>query len=102
MFVIDPVALVFGFVPRVGCSAVWPPFFREEVLHRDTPTLVPEELGSQVGLSSVEEASAAEGWPGPLRAGRTGRGPGSWATLGGRRRHELSVKEVTCVAVMWA
>ena len=61
MFVIDPVALVFGFVPRVGCSAVWPPFFREEVLHRDTPTLVPEELGSQVGLSSVEEASAAEG-----------------------------------------
>ena len=62
MFVIDPVALVFGFVPRLGCSEVWPPFFREEVLHRDTPTLVPEEeVGSQVGPSSVEEASAAKG-----------------------------------------
>jgi len=34
--------------------AVRPAFFRGEVLNRDTPTLVPEDIGTPVGLFGIE------------------------------------------------
>jgi hypothetical protein len=37
-------------------AAVRPPFFRGEVLTRSTPTLVPEDLGAEVGLFRVDES----------------------------------------------
>jgi hypothetical protein len=39
--------------------ATAPAYFRGEVLNRDTPTRVPEELGTPVGLFGIEPDGAA-------------------------------------------
>jgi len=41
-------------------AAVRPAFFRGEVLNRDTPTLVPEDLGREVGMFRVEESATTD------------------------------------------
>jgi hypothetical protein len=55
VFLIDLVSLVIGLVLMYVFAAVRPAFFRGEVLNRDTPTLVPESLGTEVGLFGIEE-----------------------------------------------
>ena len=37
-------------------DAFRPAFFRGEVLNRDTPTLVPEDLGAEVGMFRIDES----------------------------------------------
>jgi amino acid transporter len=54
VFIIDIAAIVVGIVLFLIWWAVRPSFFRGEVLNRDTPTLVPEDLGTPVGLFGVE------------------------------------------------
>jgi amino acid transporter len=54
VFIIDVVSLLIGIVLMFIYSAVRPPFFRGEVLTRSTPTLVPEDLGVEVGMFGVE------------------------------------------------
>jgi amino acid transporter len=56
VFVIDFISLVIGVVLMVVYGAIRPAYFRGEVLNRDTPTLVPEDLGKLVGLFGVDEA----------------------------------------------
>jgi amino acid transporter len=54
IFVIDVISLLVGVVLMYVYSAVRPPFFRGEVLTRSTPTLVPEDVGAEVGLYRVD------------------------------------------------
>jgi hypothetical protein len=54
VFVIDIVSLLVGIVAMFVYSALRPPYFRGEVLTRSTPTLVPEDVGSEVGLFRLE------------------------------------------------
>jgi amino acid transporter len=60
VFVIDALTVIVGiilyFVYRgYGQGAVAAPFFRGEVLNAETPTLVPEELGHEVGMFGIEQ-----------------------------------------------
>jgi amino acid transporter len=55
VFIIDLVALVLGVVLMFAFAWARPAFFRGEVLNRDTPTLVPESLGTEVGMFGVRE-----------------------------------------------
>jgi amino acid transporter len=58
VFVIDIIALLVGVVLMVSYAAVRPAYFRGEVLNRDTPTLVPEDIGREVGLFGIEPIDA--------------------------------------------
>jgi hypothetical protein len=40
-------------------KAVQPAYFRGDVLNRDTPTRVPEEIGTPVGLFGIEPREEA-------------------------------------------
>lgn len=57
VFLIDLAALVLGVVLMYSFAWARPAFFRGEVLNRETPTLVPELLGAEVGLFGVREDS---------------------------------------------
>jgi amino acid transporter len=59
VFVIDFVSLLVGVVLMVSFAAVRPAFFRGEVLNRDTPTLVPEDIGTEVGLFGIDPFETA-------------------------------------------
>jgi amino acid transporter len=54
VIILDIVMIVIGVVLFFVYWSVRPSFFRGEVLNRDTPTLVPEDLGTPVGLFGVE------------------------------------------------
>jgi hypothetical protein len=54
VFLIDIIALAIGVVLMFTYAAIRPPFFRGEVLNRDTPTMVPEDIGTPVGLFGVD------------------------------------------------
>ncbi len=57
VFLIDFFSLVMGVVLMFVYAAVRPPFFRGEVLNRDTPTKVPESIGAEVGLFGIDPNS---------------------------------------------
>ncbi len=75
VIILDIAAIVLGVVLLLVYWAVRPAFFRGEVLNRDTPTMVPDDLGTPVGLFGIEEPDAAaaaatqEGTQGPTEAG---------------------------------
>jgi len=54
VFLVDVVSIVVGIVAMLVYERVRPPFFRGEVLTRSTPTLVPDDIGLEVGLFGVE------------------------------------------------
>ena len=54
VIILDILALVIGVVLFFVYWAARPAFFRGEVLNRDTPTLVPDDLGTPVGLFGIE------------------------------------------------
>jgi hypothetical protein len=56
VFLLDLISLLLGIVLMYVFSAFRPAFFRGEVLNRDTPTLVPEDLGIEVGLFRIDES----------------------------------------------
>jgi amino acid transporter len=58
VFVIDFLSLLLGVILMVAFAAVRPAYFRGEVLNRDTPTLVPEDIGREVGLFGIEPIDA--------------------------------------------
>jgi amino acid transporter len=67
VIILDVAAIVLGIVLFFVYWAVRPEYFRGEVLNRDTPTLVPEDLGTPVGLFGIDEgpgAGAADGTEG--------------------------------------
>ncbi len=61
VFLIDLISLVLGVALMIAFAAVRPAFFRGEVLNRDTPTLVPEDLGTEVGLFGIQESEEVSG-----------------------------------------
>jgi amino acid transporter len=54
VFVLDIGVLVLGVVLMFLYQAVRPAYFRGEVLNRDTPTRVPEDIGVPVGLFGID------------------------------------------------
>ncbi len=54
VFILDVAAIILGVVLMLIMWAVRPAYFRGEVLNRDTPTRVPEDLGTPVGLFGIE------------------------------------------------
>jgi amino acid transporter len=60
VIILDVAAIVLGIVLFFIYWAVRPAFFRGEVLNRDTPTLVPEDVGTPVGLFGLEPREQAE------------------------------------------
>jgi hypothetical protein len=56
VLIIDVGAIVLGIVLFLIYWAVRPAYFRGEVLNRDTPTRVPQDLGTPVGLFGIDES----------------------------------------------
>ena len=70
VIILDVAAIVIGVVLFFIFWAVKPDFFRGKVLKRDTPTLVPEDLGTPVGLFGIEPNDQGNGGvPGTEGAG---------------------------------
>jgi amino acid transporter len=59
VIILDVAAIVLGIVLFFVYWAVRPAYFRGEVLNRDTPTLVPDDLGTPVGLFGLEPRDEA-------------------------------------------
>ncbi len=55
VFILDVGVLLLGIVLMYVYRAIRPAYFRGEVLNRDTPTRVPEDIGVPVGLFGIEE-----------------------------------------------
>jgi amino acid transporter len=55
VFILDVGVLLLGIILMYVYRAIRPAYFRGEVLNRDTPTRVPEDLGVPVGLFGIEE-----------------------------------------------
>jgi amino acid transporter len=55
VFILDVGVLVLGVVLMYIYKAIRPAYFRGEVLNRDTPTRVPEDIGVPVGLFGIDE-----------------------------------------------
>jgi amino acid transporter len=63
VFLLDVGALIVGVVLMFAYRALRPPYFRGEVLNRDTPTRVPEDIGTPVGLFGIEPHEETTGTP---------------------------------------
>ena len=59
VFIIDVGAIVLGIVLFLIYRVLRPAYFRGEILNRDTPTRVPEDLGVPVGLFGIDEGHAS-------------------------------------------
>jgi amino acid transporter len=68
VIILDVAAIVIGIVLFLIYRAVSPSYFRGEVLNRDTPTRVPEDLGTPVGLFGIEPDGAEAGQKEPTEA----------------------------------
>jgi amino acid transporter len=66
VFILDIGVLVLGVVLMYVYRALRPAYFRGEVLNRDTPTRVPEDIGTPVGLFGIDPFETPEE-PGPSR-----------------------------------
>ena len=53
-FLLATGSILLGFVFMFVYRAVAPPFFRGEVLNRDTLTLVPDDVGTPIGLFGID------------------------------------------------
>jgi amino acid transporter len=56
IFVLDMLAVVVGVILLVAFRIGHPAFFRGETLNASTPTLVPEDIGQEVGMFGIREA----------------------------------------------
>jgi amino acid transporter len=54
VFILDAGVLILGVVLMFTYQAIRPAYFRGEVLNRDTPTRVPEDIGTPVGLFGID------------------------------------------------
>jgi amino acid transporter len=65
VFTLDVGVLLLGVVLMYIFKAFRPAYFRGEVLNRDTPTRVPEDIGVPVGLFGIDEFEHGENSPIP-------------------------------------
>lgn len=63
VFVLDISGVILGIILMSVYSQLRPAFFRGEVLNRDTPTRVPQDLGTPVGLFGIEPPEATPSEP---------------------------------------
>ena len=63
VFTLDVGVLLLGILLMYVYSALRPAYFRGEVLNRDTPTRVPEDIGVPVGLFGIEPFEEEAGTP---------------------------------------
>jgi amino acid transporter len=54
VFILDAGVLIVGIILMFVYRGLRPAFFRGEVLNRDTPTRVPEDIGTPVGLFGID------------------------------------------------
>jgi amino acid transporter len=54
VFVLDAGTVILGVVLMYAYAAVRPAYFRGEILNRDTPTRVPQDIGTPVGLFGID------------------------------------------------
>ena len=54
VFLLDVGGLLLGIILMYSYQAFRPAFFRGEVLNRDTPTRVPEDIGTPVGMFGID------------------------------------------------
>ena len=54
VFALDVGTVILGVVLMYVWMAFRPAFFRGEILNRDTPTRVPQDIGTPVGLFGIE------------------------------------------------
>jgi amino acid transporter len=54
VFIIDFLSILVGLVLILVYERLRPAYFKGEVLNRDTPTLVPEDVGTPVGFFGIE------------------------------------------------
>jgi len=54
VFILDVGVLLLGIVLMFVYQAIRPAYFRGDVLNRDTPTRVPEDIGTPVGLFGID------------------------------------------------
>ncbi len=69
VFVIDVGAVLLGIVLFLIYRSIRPAYFRGEVLNRDTPTRVPDDLGVPVGLFGIDESQGGAGAKEPTETG---------------------------------
>jgi hypothetical protein len=60
VFALDVGTVILGVVLMYVWMAFRPAFFRGEILNRDTPTRVPQDIGTPVGLFGIEPSAEAE------------------------------------------
>jgi amino acid transporter len=60
VFALDVGTVVLGVVLMYVWMAFRPAYFRGEILNRDTPTRVPQDIGTPVGLFGIEPTEEAE------------------------------------------
>jgi amino acid transporter len=60
VFIIDVLAVVIGIVIGVSFGLARPAFFRGETLNADTPTMVPEDVGAEVGLFGIDPSAKTD------------------------------------------
>jgi amino acid transporter len=60
VFILDAGVSILGVVLMYIYKAISPAYFRGEVLNRDTPTRVPESIGTPVGLFGIDPFDKAE------------------------------------------
>ena len=60
VFVLDVGTVILGVVLMYVWMAFRPAFFRGEILNRDTPTRVPQDIGTPVGLFGVDPFEEAQ------------------------------------------
>jgi amino acid transporter len=65
VFILDVGVLLLGIILMYVYKAFRPAYFRGEVLNRDTPTRVPEDIGIPVGLFGIEPFEEEAGKPTP-------------------------------------
>jgi hypothetical protein len=60
VFLLDAGTVLLGLILMVVYARLRPAYFRGQVLNRDTPTRVPQELGTPVGLFGIEPFDGGE------------------------------------------
>jgi amino acid transporter len=67
VFILDAGTVLLGIILMFAYARLRPAYFRGEVLNRDTPTRVPQDIGTPVGLFGIEppEDTAAAKEPTP-------------------------------------
>jgi amino acid transporter len=69
VFLLDAGTVLLGIILMFAYARFRPAYFRGEVLNRDTPTRVPQDIGTPVGLFGIEPSDDSSAEKEPTQAG---------------------------------